>query len=46
VLRDPTRGGLASALNEIAQASGVGIVLQVLGPEVVTFKDGKVLNYL
>ena len=28
VLRDPTRGGLASALNEIAQASAVGIVLQ------------------
>lgn len=28
VLRDPTRGGLASALNEIAQASDVGIVLQ------------------
>jgi hydrogenase expression/formation protein HypE len=28
VLRDPTRGGLASALNEIAAASGVGIVLQ------------------
>ncbi len=27
VLRDPTRGGLASALNEIAAASGVGIVL-------------------
>ena len=26
-LRDPTRGGLASALNEIAQASGVGIEL-------------------
>jgi hydrogenase expression/formation protein HypE len=25
VLRDPTRGGLASALNEIALASGVGI---------------------
>ena len=25
VLRDPTRGGLASALNEIARASGVGI---------------------
>lgn len=25
VLRDPTRGGMASALNEIAQASGVGI---------------------
>jgi hydrogenase expression/formation protein HypE len=27
VLRDPTRGGLASALNEIAKASGVGIAL-------------------
>ncbi|MEA3248054.1 MAG: hydrogenase expression/formation protein HypE [Gemmatimonadota bacterium] len=27
VLRDPTRGGVASALNEIAQASGVGIEL-------------------
>jgi hydrogenase expression/formation protein HypE len=27
-LRDPTRGGLASALNEIASASGVGIELQ------------------
>jgi len=27
-MRDPTRGGLASTLNEIAQASGVGIVLQ------------------
>jgi hydrogenase expression/formation protein HypE len=27
VLRDPTRGGVASALNEIAAASGVGIVL-------------------
>lgn len=26
-LRDPTRGGLASTLNEIAAASGVGIVL-------------------
>jgi hydrogenase expression/formation protein HypE len=26
-LRDPTRGGLASALNEIAAASGVGIAL-------------------
>lgn len=25
VLRDPTRGGIASALNEIAQASGLGI---------------------
>lgn len=27
VLRDPTRGGLASALNEIAVASGVGMTL-------------------
>ncbi len=27
VLRDPTRGGLSSALNEIADASGVGMVL-------------------
>jgi hydrogenase expression/formation protein HypE len=27
VLRDPTRGGLASVLNEIAQAAGVGINL-------------------
>jgi len=27
VLRDPTRGGLASALNEIATQSGVGITL-------------------
>jgi hydrogenase expression/formation protein HypE len=27
VLRDPTRGGLASALNEIAAASGVGIAI-------------------
>ncbi len=27
VLRDPTRGGLASACNEIAAASGTGIVL-------------------
>lgn len=26
-LRDPTRGGLASALNELAQASQVGVVL-------------------
>jgi hydrogenase expression/formation protein HypE len=26
-MRDPTRGGVASALNEIAAASGVGIVL-------------------
>lgn len=28
VLRDPTRGGVASALGEIAEAAGVGIVLQ------------------
>ena len=28
VLRDPTRGGLASTLNEIAQAAGVGIVYE------------------
>lgn len=28
VLRDPTRGGLASSLNEIAQAAGVGIALE------------------
>jgi len=28
VLRDPTRGGLASALNEIAQASRVGMMLE------------------
>jgi hydrogenase expression/formation protein HypE len=28
VLRDPTRGGLATSLNEIAQASKVGIVLE------------------
>mgnify|MGYP000126021222 FL=1 len=27
VLRDPTRGGLATALNEIARQSGVGILL-------------------
>jgi hydrogenase expression/formation protein HypE len=27
VLRDPTRGGVASALNEIASQSGVGIAL-------------------
>lgn len=27
VLRDPTRGGVASSLNEIAQSSNVGIVL-------------------
>jgi len=28
VLRDPTRGGLASALNEIAESSGVGIAIE------------------
>ncbi len=28
VLRDPTRGGLASSLNEIAGAAGVGIVIR------------------
>ncbi len=28
VLRDPTRGGAASALNEIARASGVGVELE------------------
>lgn len=27
-LRDPTRGGLASALNEIAAAAGIGVVLE------------------
>jgi hydrogenase expression/formation protein HypE len=27
VLRDPTRGGLASALNELAASAGVGVVL-------------------
>ncbi|MFI8966336.1 hydrogenase expression/formation protein HypE [Streptomyces sp. NPDC053493] len=28
VLRDPTRGGLAASLNEIAAASGAGVVVQ------------------
>ncbi|MFF3214322.1 hydrogenase expression/formation protein HypE [Streptomyces sp. NPDC002886] len=28
VLRDPTRGGLAASLNEIAAASGAGVVIQ------------------
>jgi len=28
VLRDPTRGGLSSALNEIAKKSGVGVVIE------------------
>jgi hydrogenase expression/formation protein HypE len=27
VMRDPTRGGLAAALNEIAQSSGVGFLI-------------------
>jgi hydrogenase expression/formation protein HypE len=27
-LRDPTRGGLASALNELAAASGVGVAIE------------------
>lgn len=31
VLRDPTRGGLASSLNEIAQSSGTGIILSESG---------------
>ncbi|MFJ1705635.1 hydrogenase expression/formation protein HypE [Kitasatospora sp. NPDC088346] len=31
VLRDPTRGGLAAALNEIASAAGVGVVIQERG---------------
>jgi hydrogenase expression/formation protein HypE len=30
-MRDPTRGGLASTLNEIAQASGVGIAIDEAG---------------
>jgi hydrogenase expression/formation protein HypE len=28
VLRDPTRGGMASTLNEIARASGVGVAIE------------------
>jgi hydrogenase expression/formation protein HypE len=28
VLRDPTRGGVASSLNEIARSAGVGVVLE------------------
>jgi hydrogenase expression/formation protein HypE len=28
VLRDPTRGGLASTLNEIAHQSGVGMIIR------------------
>ena len=31
VLRDPTRGGVASALNEIASSAGVGMVLEETG---------------
>ena len=38
-MRDPTRGGLATALNELAQAAGVAVVLDEaslpLRPEVV-----------
>jgi hydrogenase expression/formation protein HypE len=30
-LRDPTRGGIASATNELASASGVGVVLEEAG---------------
>ena len=33
-LRDPTRGGVASALNELAAASGVGVLLEETGFEV------------
>ncbi len=38
VLRDPTRGGVATSLNEIARASGVGVALEERAlpiPEVV-----------
>ena len=34
VLRDPTRGGLASTLNEIATQSGVGISLEEAAPPI------------
>jgi hydrogenase expression/formation protein HypE len=34
VLRDPTRGGVATALNEVAKQSGVGIWLLPVRPEV------------
>jgi len=37
VLRDPTRGGLATALNEIAQQSGVGIEIE---EEKIPVKEG------
>lgn len=33
-LRDPTRGGVASALNELAAASGVGVVLEEAAVEI------------
>ncbi len=36
-LRDPTRGGLASALNEIAAQSGVGIILD---ERAIPLRDG------
>ena len=46
VLRDPTRGGLASALNEIAAASGVGIELReetipIPGPRARRLRDAR-----
>ena len=37
VLRDPTRGGVAAVLNEIAQASGVGIAIH---EDALPVKDG------
>ena len=37
VLRDPTRGGLATTLNEIAQQSGIGIRIE---EDKVPLKDG------
>lgn len=33
-LRDPTRGGVASALNELASASGIGVRLEEAGVQV------------
>ena len=39
LLRDPTRGGLAATLNEIAQQSGVGIVLDLGEEQEVTSVD-------
>ena len=40
VLRDPTRGGVASALNEIASASGVGVELEGLDGAVPAAVEG------